>query len=146
PLWFLFLVLSTALLAVHTLVPPTYFVLPGQLFPVWPEWHEAWAVALCSATAALLFLPKLLSIVHALARGGRGYGGALRLGASVAAETGVSVLLAPVRMLFHTQFVLGALTGWSVQWKSPPREDAETTWAEALRRHGAHSVLGLTWA
>jgi membrane glycosyltransferase len=146
PLWFLFLVLSTALLAVHVLIPPTYFVRPGQLFPLWPEWHIGWAIGLCSATALVLFLPKVLSAALIAARGERGFGGALRLAGGMAAELAFSALLAPVRMLFHTQFVLSALTGWSVQWKSPPREDAETTWGEALRRHGAHSVLGLAWA
>ncbi|HEY6864269.1 MAG TPA: glucans biosynthesis glucosyltransferase MdoH, partial [Burkholderiales bacterium] len=144
PLWFLFLVLSTVLLAVHVLVPPTYFTQPGQLFPLWPEWHVGWAIALCSATALLLFLPKVLSVLLLVGR--RGFGGAARLVAGVAAEFVFSALLAPVRMLFHTRFVVGALTGWSVQWKSPSREDAETTWSEALRRHGAHTLLGLAWA
>jgi membrane glycosyltransferase len=49
-------------------------------------------------------------------------------------------------MLFHTQFVLRALTGWSVQWKSPPREDTQTTWGHALRHHGVHTLLGIGWA
>ncbi|MCZ3122563.1 hypothetical protein NYZ23_19845, partial [Acinetobacter baumannii] len=57
----------------------------------------------------------------------------------------ISALLAPVRMLFHTQFVLAAYIGWGISWKSPPREDAETTWGEAVRRHGWHTVLGLGW-
>jgi membrane glycosyltransferase len=48
-------------------------------------------------------------------------------------------------MLFHTQFVLAALTGLHVRWKSPPREDAETTWREAVRRHGMHTVIGIVW-
>jgi membrane glycosyltransferase len=61
-------------------------------------------------------------------------------------ESLFSALLAPVRMLFHTQFVAGALTGRARQWKSPPREDAETTWGEAFQRHGLHSVLGIVWA
>ncbi|EEF25569.1 conserved hypothetical protein, partial [Ricinus communis] len=30
-------------------------------------------------------------------------------------------------------------------WQSPPREDAATTWHEALRRHGWHTLLGLVW-
>ena len=34
-------------------------------------------------------------------------------------------------------------TVWALQWKSPPREDAETSWGEALRRHGLHTLLGL---
>lgn len=146
PLWFLFLLLSTVLLAVHVLVPPSYFVQPRQLFPVWPEWNLAWAVGLLSATALLLFLPKLAAVALILLRGAEGYGGRLRLAGSAALEILLSALLAPVRMLFHTQFVLSALTGLSVHWRSPPREDAQTPWAEAVRRHGWHSVLGLVWA
>jgi membrane glycosyltransferase len=57
-----------------------------------------------------------------------------------------SALLAPIRMLFHTQFVLAALTGLSVPWKSPPREDAQTTWREGMRRHGVHALFAAAWA
>nr|BFE92151.1 hypothetical protein GCM10020185_26870 [Pseudomonas brassicacearum subsp. brassicacearum] len=39
PLWFFFLVLSTALLAVNTLMEPQYFLEPRQLYPLWPQWH-----------------------------------------------------------------------------------------------------------
>jgi membrane glycosyltransferase len=49
-------------------------------------------------------------------------------------------------MLFHSQFVLAALTRLDLHWKSPPREDAETTWGEATRRHGVHTILGGVWA
>jgi len=42
--------------------------------------------------------------------------------------------------------VVMALTGLQVHWKSPPREDAQTTWGEAIRRHGAHTLLGAAWA
>lgn len=146
PLWFLFLALSTALLAVHVLVPPSYFVEPRQLFPVWPAWNLAWAMGLLGATAALLFVPKLLAVALVLGRGAEGYGGRLRLAASALLEVVLSALLAPVRMLFHTQFVLSALTGLAVQWKSPPREDAQTTWRYALRCHGWQALLGFAWA
>ena len=145
PLWFLFLLLSTALLAVQTLSDPTYFVEPYQLFPLWPEWHPQWAIALFSATAALLFLPKILAGVFILARGARRYGGALHLIISMLGEFALSALLAPIRMLFHTRFVIVAFAGWAIHWKSPTREDAETTWAEALRRHGLHTALGVVW-
>ncbi len=146
PLWFLFLLLSTALLAVHTLVPPEYFVRPSQLFPLWPEWHPARGIGLYSATATLLFLPKFLSVALAWVQRATRFGGGLRLASSMAAELLFSALLAPIRMLFHTQFVIAALCGWSVQWKSPPREDAETSWADAIRHHGVHTLLGLAWA
>jgi membrane glycosyltransferase len=145
PLWFLFLVLSTALLAVHSLTEPQYFTTPNQLFPLWPEWHPSRAIGLFSATATLLFLPKILSVVLIALRGAQHFGGVLRLAASTLVEVLFSMLLAPVRMLFHTQFVAGALFGWTVSWKSPPREDTETTWGEALRRHGVHTLIGLAW-
>jgi membrane glycosyltransferase len=57
-----------------------------------------------------------------------------------------SVLLAPIRMLFHTQFVVMALAGRAVRWKSPPRADTETGWRHALMRHGLHTLLGVLWA
>jgi len=145
PLWFLSLMLSTVLLAVHTLVAPEYFVTPGQLFPVWPEWHPDRALALFSATATLLFLPKVLSVVLIWVKGAREFGGAIRLTLSMIMELLFSMLLAPVRMLFHTRFVIGAFLGWTISWKSPPREDAETSWGEAMRRHGGHTLLGLLW-
>lgn len=146
PLWFASLLLSTALLAVHTLVPPRYFTHPMQLFPLWPEWHPHWAIALAAVTAALLFVPKLLALPLLWARGAHRYGGALRLALSVLAELIASALLAPIRMLFHTQFVASALGGWKIQWRSPAREDAETGWREALARHGWHTLLGCVWA
>lgn len=146
PLWFLFLVMSTGLLALQVLTPPKYFVQPYQLFPVWPEWHPGWAIALFSATATLLFLPKVLAVILILIKGAREFGGGLRLMVSMLVELLFSALLAPIRMLFHTQFVVAALIGWAIQWQSPPREDAETGWGEALRRHGLGSLLGAVWA
>jgi membrane glycosyltransferase len=145
-LWFVFLLLSTALLAVHTLVEPQYFVSPNQLFPIWPEWHVERALTLWLVTATVLFLPKILSVVLIWIRGASAFGGSVRLTLSMVLEALSSMLLAPVRMLFHTGFVVTALAGLRAQWKSPPREDAETTWGEALQRHGLHTLLGMVWA
>jgi membrane glycosyltransferase len=145
-LWFVFLLLSTALLAVHTLVEPQYFINPKQLFPIWPEWHVERALTLWTATAIVLFLPKILSVVLIWVQGADEFGGRLRLTLSMILESLSSMLLAPVRMLFHTEFVVTALVGLRASWKSPPREDAETTWGEALRRHGVHSLIGVVWA
>lgn len=144
-MWLTFLLLSTSLLAYHTLVEPEYFVQPNQLFPLWPEWHPERALALFGVTAAWLFLPKILSVVLILLHGAQEYGGAIKLILGMLLEWIISMLMAPIRMLFHTQFVLAALTGLRIQWKSPPREDAATPWNIAFRRHGWHSVLGLAW-
>lgn len=148
PLWFLFLILSTALLAVHTLVPPAYFTESYQLFPLWPQWHPDWAVSLFGATAALLFLPKILAVLrlHLQPPQARLYGGPGFLWMSLLLESLFSALLAPIRMLFHARYVFLALLGYAVRWTSPPREDAETPWGEAIRRHAGDSLLGICWA
>jgi membrane glycosyltransferase len=75
----------------------------------------------------------------------RRFGGVARLLTSAFLEFWHSLLLAPVRMLFHTQFVVAALTGWKLDWKSPPRDDAATTWREACARHGVHTLLAVGW-
>lgn len=145
PFWLLFLILSTGLLAQHTLTEPAYFTEPWQLFPIWPQWHPEKALALFSATATLLFLPKILSVLLICAQGARGFGGQVRLVASMFIEMFFSMLLAPVRMLFHTHFVVAAFMGWALRWKSPAREDSETTPGEAFRHHGFHTLVGLLW-
>lgn len=145
PFWLLFLILSTGLLAQHTLTDPTYFTQPWQLFPIWPQWHPEKAIALFSATATLLFLPKILSVLLISAQGAKQFGGSVKLFFSMLIEMIFSMLLAPVRMLFHTHFVIAAFMGWALRWKSPPREDAETSAAEAIRYHGFHTLVGLVW-
>lgn len=146
PLWFMFLALSTALQVVHTLMEPQYFLQPRQLFPVWPQWRPELAIALFSTTLVLLFLPKLLSVVLIWFKGAKPYGGAFRLFISLLLEMLFSVLLAPVRMLFHTVFVVSAFLGWEVVWNSPQRDDDATPWSEAFRRHGSQMLLGIVWA
>jgi len=146
PLWFLFLVLSTALLGVHSLTEPTYFTEPNQLFPIWPRWNPGQAMVLFSTTAVLLFLPKVLGILLVWVRGARLYGGRKRVAYSMVLEVLFSMLLAPVRMLFHTRFVLAAFLGIAVKWVSPSRDNNETTWGDAMRRHGTQTLLGIAWA
>ncbi len=145
PLWCLFLIMSTLLLASHTLIEPEYFTKQWQLFPIWPEWHPQEALALISATATLLFLPKILSIILIWIKGAKGYGSRILVTGSMLIESVFSMLLAPVRMMFHTRFVLGAFLGINIGWKSPPRADNETGWGEAFRRHGTQSIIGLVW-
>src|SRR4030095_9788364 len=97
PLWFLFLVLSTTLLAVHMLTVPEYFVEPYQLFPHWPEWRPDWALKLVGATAILLFVPKILATFLLSGGQARGYGGRSGLWTSLLLECVLSALLAPIR-------------------------------------------------
>ncbi len=126
PLWLAFLLLSTLLFAQNAGNDPTYFPEPYQLFPVWPTANVALMLTLFGLTAVLLLAPKVLALVALI-------------------EFVHSLLLAPVRMLFHSQFVLAALTGWRLDWKSPPRDDASTSWREAAARHGVHTILAVAW-
>ncbi|WP_462401481.1 glucans biosynthesis glucosyltransferase MdoH [Pseudomonas sp. Marseille-QA0332] len=146
PLWFFFLVLSTALLATNTLMEPQYFIEPFQLYPLWPQWHPEKAIALFSTTIVLLFLPKLLSVVLIWAKGATEFGGRIKVTVSMLLEMLFSMLLAPVRMIFHTRFVLAAFLGWAATWNSPQRDDDSTPWSEAVRRHGPQTLLGIAWA
>jgi len=145
PLWFLTLLLGTALLAQYTLWIPAYFTQPYQLYPRWPEWHPQWAFALFSSTALVLFLPKLLATVWIWTRAAGAFGRGKRAAISVVIETLFSALFAPIRMLFHTQFVIAGIAGITVRWKSPARADSETTWSQALARHGLHTAIGVAW-
>lgn len=146
PLWFMFLTLSTALQVVHTLMVPQYFLQPRQLYPVWPQWRPELAIGLFSTTLVLLFLPKMLSVILIWCKGAKAYSGAFRLFISLLLEMLFSVLLAPVRMLFHTLFVVSAFLGIKAVWNSPQRDDDSTSWGEAFTRHGSQTLLGILWA
>lgn len=146
-LWFCFLSLSTAEVIVRVLREPDYFPAGPSLFPLWPVWRPDWALALLTVTMAILFVPKILSALLIFLRGQvRSYGGAVRFCLSVVLEFVASSLFAPIRMLFHSKFVLTNLVGRIVAWRSPPRGEHETTWGEAARNHGWMTLFASAWA
>jgi membrane glycosyltransferase len=90
------------------------------------------AQALWAATIGLLMLPRVLGVLLVRHEGRTHlYGGLPRLVAGTLIEALLSALQAPVRMAAHTVFVLGALTGLPLQWKSPPREAVALGWRDA---------------
>ncbi|MDN5865602.1 MAG: glucans biosynthesis glucosyltransferase MdoH [Gammaproteobacteria bacterium] len=147
PLWLAFLALSAAEVAQFTLFPIDYFPAGHNLIPVWPEWHPEWAIRLVASTAFVLFLPKLLAFLDAFVRGPlrRGFGGSLRLTAGVVLESIASMLLAPIRMLAHTHFVLEAAVNLHIRWAGQNR-GGELGWWASLRMHGFGVVLGVGWS
>lgn len=145
-LWFFFLLFSSLQAVFEILIPPTYFPETRTLFPVWPTWYPQWALTLLGSTAVLLFLPKLFSLALVTWKGGSGrFGGPARMTLSVLGEVVVSTFLAPVRMLFHSFFVVTTLLGWSVSWNAQNRDDTGTSWSDALRFHWWGTALGLIW-
>jgi len=87
---------------------------------------------LWAATVMLLVLPRALGVLLVLREGQQAlFGGRAALLASALFEALLSALQAPVRMAAHTLFVLGALTGLPLQWRSPPREATRLRWRDA---------------
>jgi membrane glycosyltransferase len=144
-IWLLFLALSTAEAVILARGNIDYFSEVG-LFPQWPVFRPDWVAGLVVVTLVLLFAPKILSVGFALARGEAGqYGGAGKLLASVVFESVLATLLAPIRMAFHSRFVLLNLIGREVPWISQRREDRETPWRDALRHHGRDALVAGAW-
>jgi membrane glycosyltransferase len=150
PLWLGFLLLSMTLALVQHTASPLSALAQVSLQPQAGAGASWIMLALFAATATMLVLPKLLALAAVfLRREQRRFGGSARLLASAAAELVLSVFMAPVRMMFHAQFVLaatiGQFTGWKFTWRSPPRGAQATTWTEALRIHGVHAGIAALW-
>jgi len=93
-------------------------------------------------TVGLLFLPRLLGLASCLPGAGR-FGGLIRLLMSIFAETVLSVLMAPVLMLFHTLFVIQAILGWQIKWTTQNRTDKGLSIVHCLALYGWQSCLGI---
>lgn len=146
PLWFAFLVLTTIAAARLTLLPIDYFPTPYSPFPVWPEWDPVGALALVAVTLFLLFFPKLLAALDAIfGRRLDAHGGGAGLAGSILLESLLSALLAPIRMLAHTRYVLEALFNTTLRWAGQNRSD-ETRWRDAFVNQAPGTVLALGWA
>ena len=145
PLWLLFLILTTIEAARLVLFPINYFPEPHSLFPVWPEWNPEWAIGLASSTLLLLFLPKLLSVIDVMRSRLKHHGGFFRLLASVVLEIVISALLAPIRMLAHSRYVLESLLNVTLRWAGQNRTD-ETRWLAAILNQAPGTLLAVCWA
>jgi membrane glycosyltransferase len=145
-LWFLFLALVTAEAVSEALIQPDYFTTGKSLFPIWPVWDPIPALSLLAGTAIVLFLPKVCALLLALVKGRRKqFGGFFALCGSIMTEVVLSTLLAPVRMLFHSKYVFLTLLGMGIGWGTQQRDDAGTSFWDALRFHGGGTLLALAW-
>ena len=123
PMWMAFLLLGMVMLVSGPSLPDAWQALPGKVGGLW-----AW-------TLCLLFLPRVLGVLAVLLKGEqRSYGGTGLLVGSAVLESVMAVLQAPVRMVGHSIFVVVAITGIKLDWKSPPREAVGVAWGDALTR------------
>lgn len=114
--------------------------------PFWFQARPTLIYSLLGITAALLLLPKCLGLLHALATRAADYGGPWRLLSSALMEGISAILLAPLMMAFHSAFIMGVLTGASVDWGAQAREGRLVAWREALRHSALFTLIGILWA
>ena len=127
PLWLGFLLVSLSLRLLEPHIPAS------TLFP-WLGMSSTLDL-LWTFTLSLLFLPRVLAVVAIMKQGEQEmYGGSSALIKSALLEAGLSALQAPIRMVAHTLFVVTALTGLNLEWKSPTREARSVLWRDAFQR------------
>ncbi len=149
PVWLIFLGLNTVEAIVLGILERYYFPWLGILPSAESLWDLEVLRFLLIATMLLLFLPKLFALfVNLVARRrSSSFGDPIRLVSSLVAEALTSALLAPLRMLAHSRFVLATLLlGGRIEWTPPPRDTRGISWREGLLFGSAGSILALPWA
>ena len=125
PLWLLFLLLS-----------PMLFI-GGNA--------HAGAGLLFAYVMSLLLVPKLLGVLlNSSSDQLKAGGGRVRIFLSVIAETIYAMILAPILMLFYTQFVWSSFFGVTIGWGRQKRaDDAGPSWRECAAAHLGHTLLAI---
>ncbi|MFH1665111.1 MAG: glucans biosynthesis glucosyltransferase MdoH [Candidatus Omnitrophota bacterium] len=145
--WFLLTILVTVNAIVNFMNGPVYFSAGKNLFPLWPEYHYSLSLALLTVTIIYLLAPKLLSILYIAVWGKktRHFGKFSRLLLSIALESVISLLLAPLRMLDHTISILHTLLGQKIEW-TVQRAGENVSFGVSARTYWPHTVFGAVWA
>ncbi|WP_245232402.1 glucans biosynthesis glucosyltransferase MdoH [Thiorhodococcus minor] len=142
PLWLLFLVATGIEAYLKSLKSPVYFFGHNAL-PIWPESYVVEMTTVLWVTLAILFLPKILALMLLATdrEEAERFGGLRGASLSVLIESLLSVLLAPVLMLFQSKFVAAILLRTTVGWPAQRRGDHQTGVLEAMRAHGIHTLI-----
>ncbi|SEJ76159.1 membrane glycosyltransferase [Sphingobium sp. AP50] len=119
-------------------------VLGGAASGFWPPAAILPSGALLAVTAVLLFGPKILSILWAMADPARriGFGGAARMTRGVIADVLLSILMAPVAMLTQTINLFGILMGRKSSWNGQTRDRDGMAITSAIWLFKWHLLLG----
>lgn len=146
PLWLLFLLMFDWMLCYWARTGLTPLVV--QAFtPFMSVSVTVHALIIFSICMVVLFLPKALALIDLALDPPRrrAFGGLTRATAGAALETTFSALHAPILMLWHTLFVGSALFGVETGWGPQKRVTEGISWTDAIRRHAAHTMIGLFW-
>ncbi|MEM9881684.1 MAG: glucans biosynthesis glucosyltransferase MdoH [Planctomycetota bacterium] len=117
------------------------------------SWGDPWAVvspgfigvSLFAVVMLMLLTPKFYAVCLVLQRPDvmRAHGGELQAVLGALIEVAVSVLIAPIMMVYHTTFVVNTLLGRSVKWNAQRRDEASVGWGDAVRNHWKNTLGGL---
>lgn len=147
-IWLALLATGAALTAQSLIYEREYFGDTPQLFPNWPVFDAKRMIWLLTLSMALLFLPKILGVIRAIAKPDlrRDFGGARRIIGGAAVEVVLSALYAPILMLFQVQQVMEIIAGRDSGWSAQSRDAAKMSWTQAFAKHWLHAVAGLAVA
>jgi membrane glycosyltransferase len=133
-LWLLFLVFSTFLAATPVAHTEPQAMLAMQI--------------LLGITVMLIFLPKVAILLDEMITGRlhKPFKGRLCTFMSCMADTVVFTMMAPVLMVFHSQFVVYTVLGKGVRWVTQRRKlDGRVDWAEVFFNLWPVTALGIVW-
>jgi membrane glycosyltransferase len=119
-------------------------VLGGAAAGVWPAAQVLPSGGLLALTAALLFGPKILAMIWAMADPARriGFGGAARMTRGVIVDIILSILMAPVAMLTQTINLFSILIGRKASWNGQTRDRDGMAITSAIWLFKWHLLLG----
>jgi membrane glycosyltransferase len=106
------------------------------------------AALLALFTVVLLFLSKILALIDLGLDKERTerFGGMQKAITGVCLEILLSILLAPVLMLFQARFVVAVVLGKGVRWLTQRRGVAGgPQWREAIAMHWSQTLIGIVW-
>ena len=149
PLWLAFMLVGLLALVVGTPDASPAIGATASLFANSINYGsvDPWTVGILLYIAVMLMLliPKFYAVCLVLQRPDvmRAHGGELQTVAGAFLEIGISVLIAPLMMVYHTTFVINTLLGRSVKWNAQQRDETAVQWSDAVRNHWKHTVGGL---
>ena len=144
-IWLTMLVLSSVDAVLRATSETVFFYSEHQLFPEWPIAKSHLIFSLLFLTGFMLLVPKLMAILVSLIHRRRSFGGAPRLLVGAFCEIVLSVLVAPLMMIFHAYFVVSVFCGHKVNWDAQSRGREILSWSESLSRSLVISLLAILW-
>ena len=147
-LWFVLLILGTYFISWQQLSGMSPIIVPSFSDFIQITFVEQ-SIILLGFTLLILFMPKLCGLFNVLfsKEQSQRYGGRICVFFSVCLEAIITTVLAPIMMLYYTQFVfftlLGSRTGWGNQRRGA---DGELRFRDAVYGHAVHTILGIIWS